>query len=96
MLCIRDEPLIIGRGRVCKPAILNDRSQKLNLQNSKTFSSFSFLPPVCTPQTIDGKKHELEVPEWKSVLEAFLDEGIELPHDCKLGTCLVGLGTPCT
>jgi hypothetical protein len=36
------------------------------------------------------------VPEWKSVLEAFLDEGIELPHDCKLGTCLVGLGTPCT
>lgn len=38
---------------------------------------------------MDGKTHTINVPEYKSVLEAFLDEGIELPHDCKLGTCLV-------
>lgn len=41
-----------------------------------------------TIQTIDGKTHEIIVESYKSVLEAALDEGIELPHDCKLGTCL--------
>jgi ferredoxin len=40
-------------------------------------------------QTLDGKTQVLDVPEYKTVLEAALDEGIELPHDCKLGTCLV-------
>lgn len=37
---------------------------------------------------MDGKTHEINVESYKSVLEAALDEGIELPHDCKLGTCL--------
>lgn len=30
----------------------------------------------------------LEVPEHISILEAALDNDIELPHDCKLGVCL--------
>lgn len=30
----------------------------------------------------------LEVDESTSILEAALDNGIELPHDCKLGVCL--------
>jgi ferredoxin len=29
------------------------------------------------------------VESYKTVLEAALDEGIDMPHDCKLGTCLV-------
>jgi len=40
-------------------------------------------------KTLDGKTHEINVESYKSVLEAALDEGIELPHDCQLGTCLV-------
>ncbi|KAG5184857.1 2Fe-2S ferredoxin-type domain-containing protein [Tribonema minus] len=37
---------------------------------------------------VAGKSHTLEVDEKTSVLEAALDAGIELPHDCKLGVCL--------
>jgi ferredoxin len=43
---------------------------------------------------LDGQKHELNVEEYQSVLEAALDAGVELPHDCKLGTCLVGVAKP--
>lgn len=39
-------------------------------------------------QMLDGKTHTINVESYKSVLEAALDEGIELPHDCKLGACL--------
>lgn len=33
---------------------------------------------------------------YKTVLEAALDEGIDMPHDCKLGTCLVSQPTSLT
>lgn len=46
-------------------------------------------------QTLDGKTHTINVESYKTVLEAALDEGIEMPHDCKLGTCLVGRANPC-
>ncbi|CAM9824721.1 unnamed protein product [Sphacelaria rigidula] len=36
----------------------------------------------------EGKTHELEVAGRMTILEAALDEGISLPHDCKLGVCL--------
>ncbi len=36
----------------------------------------------------DGKEVTLNVPETCSILDAALDAGIELPHDCKLGVCL--------
>lgn len=36
----------------------------------------------------EGKAHELEVPEGKSILEVALDMGLDLPHDCKLGVCM--------
>jgi ferredoxin len=36
----------------------------------------------------EGKEHVLDVREDVSVLEAALDAGIDLPHDCKLGVCL--------
>lgn len=36
----------------------------------------------------EGKDHVLTVREDCSVLEAALDAGIDLPHDCKLGVCL--------
>ena len=44
--------------------------------------------PFLLCQTLDGKTHTINVESYKSVLEAALDEGIELPHDCKLGACL--------
>ena len=36
----------------------------------------------------DGKDTVLEVREDESILEAALDAGIDMPHDCKLGVCL--------
>lgn len=51
------------------------------------YHALLFSPlPLC--QTLDGKTHTINVESYKSVLEAALDEGIELPHDCKLGACL--------
>jgi ferredoxin len=35
-----------------------------------------------------GKTHELSVRDGTSILEAALDKGIDLPHDCKLGVCM--------
>lgn len=37
----------------------------------------------------DGKRlAELNVPEDKTVLDAAIDAGIDIPYDCKLGVCL--------
>ena len=31
--------------------------------------------------------HVVDVPEGEYILEACMDAGIELPHDCTMGTC---------
>jgi ferredoxin len=36
----------------------------------------------------EGKTAVLDVDEGTTILEAALDNGIELPHDCKLGVCM--------
>ena len=36
----------------------------------------------------EGKETILSVSEDYSILDAAIDAGIELPHDCKLGVCL--------
>lgn len=59
------------------------------LLSTVTFDVFNRGPSL--PEKIkqhEGKTHELEVVGRTSILEAALDEGIELPHDCKLGVCL--------
>jgi ferredoxin len=38
--------------------------------------------------THEGKSFTLDVPEGQSILETALDQGIDLPHDCKLGVCM--------
>lgn len=45
---------------------------------------------VCVLATAqhEGKSTVLEVDEYTSILDAALDNDIELPHDCKLGVCL--------
>ena len=40
------------------------------------------------PRQHEGKTIVLEVSESTTILDAALDNGIELPHDCKLGVCL--------
>jgi ferredoxin len=37
---------------------------------------------------VKDKEYQLTVADNCSILEAALDAGIELPHDCKLGVCL--------
>ena len=36
----------------------------------------------------EGEETVLEVDEGTSILEASLDAGVDLPHDCDLGVCL--------
>ena len=36
----------------------------------------------------DGSTHSVEVEEGQNVLDAALDAGIEMPHDCKMGVCM--------
>mmetsp|Transcript_20145 Transcript_20145/g.20241 ORF Transcript_20145/g.20241 Transcript_20145/m.20241 type:complete len:163 (-) Transcript_20145:35-523(-) len=55
--------------------------------NSRKYSSALFAKWKVTIQH-EGAETVLEVDEQTSVLEAALDAGIELPHDCKLGVCL--------
>lgn len=35
-----------------------------------------------------GKKYEFDVPEGATILETALDNGLDLPHDCKMGVCM--------
>ena len=37
---------------------------------------------------LDGKSSYIEVGDGESVLEAALDKGLDLPHDCKMGVCM--------
>ena len=46
------------------------------------------IPPPLVPTQHEGKSTVLDVDENTSILEAALDNDIELPHDCKLGVCL--------
>ncbi|GBG89620.1 hypothetical protein CBR_g49410 [Chara braunii] len=51
-------------------------------------------PGVCYAQEYkveilkEGEVHTLTVPDDMSILEAALDSGLELSHDCKLGVCM--------
>eukprot|EP00877_Chromochloris_zofingiensis_P008347 jgi/Chrzof1/3766/Cz13g08015.t1_FDX4[v5.2] len=36
----------------------------------------------------DGKTVTLDVADGQTILEVALDNGIDLPHDCKLGVCM--------
>ncbi len=36
----------------------------------------------------DGQSTKLEVEEGTTILDAALDSGLELSHDCKMGVCM--------
>ena len=36
----------------------------------------------------DGSVHSVEVGAGENVLDAALDAGLEMPHDCKMGVCM--------
>ena len=41
-----------------------------------------------TITTIEGETKTIPIEDYQSILEAAEDAGMELPHDCRLGTCL--------
>mmetsp|Transcript_15396 Transcript_15396/g.22876 ORF Transcript_15396/g.22876 Transcript_15396/m.22876 type:complete len:138 (-) Transcript_15396:18-431(-) len=54
-------------------------------QKSKPFYS---LPTHKINIEHEGQNFEFEIDENTTVLEGALENGIDLPHDCKLGVCL--------
>lgn len=36
----------------------------------------------------EGERRTMEVEEGETILERALEEGMEVPHDCKLGVCM--------
>lgn len=49
---------------------------------------FSLSLPLSALLQHEGKSTVLEVDEGTTILDAALDNDINLPHDCKLGVCL--------
>lgn len=49
---------------------------------------FLFVVVVSSAHQHEGTSTVLEVDESTTILEAALDNDIDLPHDCKLGVCL--------
>ena len=50
-------------------------------------------PPPPRAQTVrladvDGAVTELRVEEGESILEVALAQGLDVPHDCKMGVCM--------
>ena len=41
-----------------------------------------------TITTLEGEKHKVEVGEDENLLDAALDAGIDVTHDCKMGVCM--------
>lgn len=39
--------------------------------------------------THDGQTYELDVPEDSTILEVCNEQGIQVPHDCTMGVCMV-------
>jgi ferredoxin len=39
-------------------------------------------------RSIDGNVTELQVPDGESILSVAIEQGMDLPHDCKLGVCM--------
>ncbi|PRW51141.1 root R-B2 [Chlorella sorokiniana] len=39
-------------------------------------------------QDLEGAMHHLEVPENENVLDVALEQGVDVPYDCKMGVCL--------
>jgi ferredoxin len=66
-------------------------SQALRLNKPITRS---FKTHTCTTRahrvelTHSAGKSVLEVPDDESILDVALDNGIEVPHDCKMGVCM--------
>lgn len=41
-----------------------------------------------TVQNLDGTSSVLDVNDGETILEAAMDAGVDLPHDCKMGVCM--------
>lgn len=37
---------------------------------------------------LEGVTHMLDVPEDATILEVAIDQGLDMPYDCKMGVCL--------
>jgi ring-1,2-phenylacetyl-CoA epoxidase subunit PaaE len=88
---------------ICGPesmmSLVSTTLEKMGISSAKIFSE-SFTPPIEENKVVlkmkatqsvkvinGGITHEIQVPRGKSILEAALDQGVELPHSCKGALC---------
>lgn len=62
------------------------RLNKPNTRLSRTYTCTTLAHRV--ELTHSAGKSVLEVPDDESILDVALDNGIEVPHDCKMGVCM--------
>ena len=87
-LLIINESYIINSSTKFSISRALSRSLKTSPANIITNTKLYAKPKHKVTIQHDGKETTLDVSEDCSVLDAAIDAGIELPHDCKLGVCL--------
>jgi 2Fe-2S type ferredoxin len=68
------------------PSITSLKSS-LSTQNKNRLLSVSVHAYSVTVQSLDGVSTVVEVPEGDYILAAALDAGLDMSHDCTMGTC---------
>ena len=68
------------------------RSEKIRRENFVVEPVFSTPPPILAQDwtvllRFRGHEVEIQVPAYKSILQAALDEGLSLPYSCRGGRC---------
>ncbi|XP_078430898.1 2Fe-2S ferredoxin-like superfamily protein [Wolffia australiana] len=69
------------------------------LPRQSTFPRRNFIPNLALPRSavkmaykvtveMEGERRTIEVDGGESILDRALEEGMDVPHDCKLGVCM--------
>ena len=68
---------------------LNRYRYKNIITKTKRYSSLTITKATSVTIVHEGKEYTVEVRDGESILEAGLEAGIELRHDCKMGVCMM-------
>ncbi|KAL6770209.1 FDX4 [Auxenochlorella protothecoides x Auxenochlorella symbiontica] len=91
-LQIRYAPRVSGLGACEKPsgpsARMLQHFWELHARRPMHRDVRSYASNTVQLRLPDDSTVMLDVPEGSSILEVALDEGLDIPHDCKMGVCM--------